>query len=112
FNTGSTTNQKTISILATTTLSANLILTLPTTTPSAGQALTSDANGNLYWATGGGTISGTGAFGYATRWLNTTTLATSTILDNGTVTGINATSSTVSFLVQGTTTLNPFQVNS
>ena len=33
-------------------------------------------------------------------------------MDNGTVAGVNATSSTISFNVQGTTTLDPFNVSS
>lgn len=53
-----------------------------------------------------------GAFGYTTRWLTSTTLGTSTHLDNGIVSGVNATSSTVTFNVQGTSGINPFSVAS
>jgi hypothetical protein len=53
-----------------------------------------------------------GAIGFATRWLTASTLGTSTLLDNGTVAGINATSSTVTFLVQADPGINPFSVAS
>ncbi len=53
-----------------------------------------------------------GVFGYATRWLTGTTLGTSTLIDNGTVLGINATTSLVTFNVQGTSGVNPFSVAS
>jgi len=53
----------------------------------------------------------TGTTGYVTRWTSNTQLGVGILLDNATVAGANATSSTISFLVQGTTTLNPFQVN-
>jgi hypothetical protein len=53
-----------------------------------------------------------GANGYAARWTSAITLATSTLIDNGTVAGIGATSSLTSFNIQGTGTLNPFNVSS
>jgi hypothetical protein len=82
--------------------------------------------GQLLWSTGtstrwvatstlglssGAGVTG-GIFGYATRWLTGTTLGTSTLLDNGSIAGINATSSTSTFNVQGTAGLNPLTVSS
>ncbi|MCF7843688.1 DUF5011 domain-containing protein [Candidatus Gracilibacteria bacterium] len=61
----------------------------------------------------GASVTG-GVFGYATRWLSNTTLGTSTLIDNGVFTGINATSSSYVFNVQATSTsnLSPFNVAS
>jgi hypothetical protein len=63
--------------------------------------------------TGGAALTG-GMFGYVSRWLSATTLGTSTFIDNGLVTGINATSSSYVFNVQATSTSNnnPFNVAS
>ncbi len=109
FNTGSTTNQSVIRLLATTTLSSSYIITLPTTTPSAGKALFTDASGSLYWSTSNG---GSGTNGYTARWSAADTLTTGVLIDNGTVAGVNASSSTTSLWVQGTGGLNPFAVAS
>lgn len=59
---------------------------------------------------GGGSLSG-GTVGFVTTWASSTGVTIGTLRDNGTVAGAGATSSTVSFLVQGTGALNPFQVN-
>jgi hypothetical protein len=80
--------------------------------------------GQILWSTGTSTrwvatsslgISSSltgGVAGFATRWVTSTTLGTSTLLDNGTVAGINATSSLFSFNVQGKSGINPFNVSS
>jgi collagen type VII alpha len=60
---------------------------------------------------GGSGVTG-GASGFLARFTSATSLATSTLLDNGTVAGINATSSTVTFNVQGRSGVNPFNVAS
>ncbi len=111
FNTGSTTNQSVIRLLATTTLAVSYTLTLPTTTPGAGQALISDANGNLYFGTASASLSG-GSKDYLARWTSSTTMSSGLFIDNGAVTGVNATSSGVSFLVQGSGGNKPLQINS
>lgn len=67
--------------------------------------------GSLFCGTDGGTLSG-GTVGKVTVWSSASALTTGVLLDNGTVAGVNATSSTVSFNIQGTTTLNPFNVSS
>lgn len=78
---------------------------------SAG-CVASSASGQLYVTScGGGSLSG-GTNGYLTRWLSASTVSSGVSIDNGTVAGVNATSSTVSFNVQGTTTLDPFNVSS
>lgn len=57
-----------------------------------------------------GSLSG-GSNGSVARWTSASTLSTGILYDNATIVGVNATNSTTSLLVQGTTTLNPFQVN-
>jgi hypothetical protein len=80
---------------------------------NSAQALLSDGNGVLYWGAPSAVISG-GQLGFATRWLTTSSLTTSTIVDNGTVVGVNASSSLYAFNVQSSssTVLNPFNVAS
>ena len=60
---------------------------------------------------GGGSVSG-GLTGFVTTWASSTGLTYGTLRDNGTVSGVNATSSTVTFNVQGVAGLNPFVVAS
>lgn len=52
-----------------------------------------------------------GTLDYLARWTSASALSVGKFIDNSTVGGYNATNATVSLLVQGTTTLNPFQVN-
>lgn len=47
----------------------------------------------------------TGTIGRVARWVTTTTLGNGALYDNGTVAGVNATSSTVAFNVQGLSSL-------
>lgn len=63
---------------------------------------------------GGGSISTSTAaqIGNVAIWTGLATLGNGALFDNGTVAGVNATSATVSLNVQGTTTLNPFNVSS
>lgn len=77
------------------------------------------ATGSLYCGvngtgSGGGTISTstTATPGKAAIWTGLATLGNGSLLDNGTVAGANATSSTINFNIQGTTTLDPFNVAS
>lgn len=51
-----------------------------------------------------GTITGSGTNGFSSRFIGPTTLGNGVLLDNGTVAGVNATSSAINFLVQGTPT--------
>ncbi len=62
---------------------------------------------------GSGTISTStnATIGKVAIWTGLATLGNGSLLDNGTVAGVNASSSTVNFLVQGTGSNNPFQIN-
>lgn len=66
---------------------------------SDGYVLTSNANGDAYWApsTGGGTssLSGTGTSDYLIKWTGSSTLGNSIIRENGSVIAIGITPSTV-----------------
>ena len=73
----------------------------------------STATSGLAWSScSSGSITGSGTNGYIPRWSSASTLAAGILLDNGIVAGVNASSTTVSFLVQGTGSNSPFQVNS
>ncbi len=54
----------------------------------------------------------TGTAGYVTRWTDANTLGTGKLIDNGTVVGVNATSSTASFNIQGSGALYPINIAS
>lgn len=77
--------------------------------------LQNDGTGQLSWVAdqsgGGGSLSG-GTTGFAAIWASSTAVTIGTLRDNGAVSGVNATSSTVSFNIQGTGALNPFNVAS
>ena len=83
---------------------------------TSGNFLMSTATGYQWTATstlfGGAQVTGSGTNGYVTRWTAANTVSTGILLDNGTVAGVNATSSTISFNVQGSGTLDPFNVAS
>ncbi len=87
----------------------------PNALPAGNRILQSDSSGNLSWVAdqtgGGGSVSG-GLTGYVTTWASSTGLTYGKLIDNGTVAGINATSSTVSFNIQGSGTLDPFNISS
>src|SRR6185503_15897856 len=55
---------------------------------------------------------GSGNIGLVARFSASSTLGTGLLIDNGTVSGVNATSSSISFNIQGSTTLDPFNVAS
>lgn len=61
--------------------------------------------------TGGGGLTG-GTIDRVARWLTTTTLGTGVLIDNGTVSGVNATTSAYTFNVQGGAATNPFNIAS
>lgn len=62
-------------------------------------------------AGGGGSLSG-GTTGYVATWASSTALTTGLLLDNGTVAGVNATSTGTTFFVKGGVGDNPFVVAS
>jgi hypothetical protein len=86
---------------------------------TTGQVLLSQGSGSspIWVATsslgisGGGSLSG-GTNGYVARWTSASTLSSGLFMDNGTVAGVNATSSSYTFNVQGSGALNPFNVAS
>lgn len=84
-----------------------------TTVANLGTGCVGVSSGALYTTPcGSGSVSGSGTNGYIARWTSSSALSTGVFIDNGTVGGINATSSTVSLNVQGSTTLDPFNVSS
>lgn len=107
------------SSLATTTIAGPLTTTgsnavtlgvLATSFPGCVQTSGSGVLSNTNTACGASLSGGTN--GKVARWTSASAISTGILLDNGTVSGVNATSSTVSFLVQGTGTNIPFQVAS
>lgn len=98
--------------IGTTTPGQPLVVVGSTTLTSLGAGcVNSTATGGLFVAACGGGISG-GTPGFAAIFTSASAVAKGIIMDNSTVAGVNASSATISLLVQGTTTLNPFQVNS
>jgi hypothetical protein len=61
---------------------------------------------------GGNQVTGSGINGYVTRWTAANTISTGIVLDNGTVAGVNATSSSYTFNVQGGSGVNAFNIAS
>lgn len=109
-----------LSVTATTTLTAatttiNGLTYYWPASVSGTKILQNDGTGQLSWVAdqtgGGGSLSG-GTVGFAAIWASSTSVTIGTLLDNGTVAGVNATSSTVSFNIQGSGALNPFNVSS
>jgi hypothetical protein len=70
-----------------------------------------DGSGGLYFGAASASLSG-GTTGLVTRWTSPTTVGSGLFIDNGTVAGVNATSSSYTFNVQGTAATNPFNVAS
>ncbi len=84
-----------------------------TTLSSLGTGCVGVAAGSLYTTTcGGGSVTGSGTNGYVSRWTSASALSTGLFMDNGTVAGVNATSSTVTFNVQGSAGLDAFNIAS
>jgi hypothetical protein len=99
-------------LVSSSTQAANLTFTLPGTQGSSGDVLKADGTGGMYWGTAsGGALSG-GINGYLARWTSPSTLSTGLLIDSGVVSGVNATSSTFTFNVQGSSAVNPFNVAS
>ena len=103
-------NLFTTTIRSSSTQAMNLTFTLPNSTGTPDFALKTDGAGNLFWGAAGGVTDGQN--GYVVRYTGANSTATGTLLDNGIVAGVNATSSSYSFNVQGTSGVNPFNVAS
>ncbi len=98
---------------ATTTL-GGIAYAWPSADGSNGQVLTTDGLGQLSWSTasgGGGLLSG-GTRGYVATWASSTGVTIGTLLDNGTVSGVNATSSSYTFNIQGSSGISPLSIAS
>jgi hypothetical protein len=107
---------------ATSTLSSTTVNSLTVLGLTPGNCMQASTNG-LVTTTGSPCPTGGGGSGSITTstpaqigklpvWTGLSTLGNSLLFDNGTVAGLNATSSTVSFNVQGSGALNPFNVAS
>ena len=87
---------------ASSTQTSDLMFTWPATLGSAAEVLTSDGAGGMYWSTAsGGGVSG-GTNGFLARFTSPTAVTAGILMDNGTVAGIGATSSTVLMNIRGT----------
>ncbi len=82
---------------------------------TAGMILQTTSTGTQWVATSslgfGSSLSG-GVDGYVSRWTGASTLGTGLFMDNGTVAGVNAASSSYTFNVQGSSGINAFNVAS
>jgi YVTN family beta-propeller protein len=83
---------------------------------TSGMVLQTTGTGTRWVATStlgisGGSLSG-GTTGKLAVWSSPTTLTSGLLLDNGTVAGVNATSTSYTFNVQGSVNVNPFNVSS
>jgi hypothetical protein len=85
--------------------------TLTLNLPYASQSITGQLQA-ADWSTFNNKLSGNGTNGYVVHYTGASTTATGILLDNGTVAGVNATFSTIALNVQGSSTLDPFQVAS
>ena len=104
-------NNFTTQLISSSTQASNLTFTLPGATGTPGQVLTTDGSGGMYFSTASGGITG-GTNGFLALWTSASTLSTGLFADNGVVAGINATSSSYTFNVQGSGGVNPFNVAS
>ncbi len=101
-NAGTTTNATTTNLAITSIIGSTQCLQVTSTGVVVGTGS----------ACGSGSLGGTGLDGYLARWTGASTLSTGLFRDNGTVAGVNATTSTTTFNIQATAGLNPFTVAS
>ncbi len=108
-----------LTVTATTTLGATTTINglnyFWPSSVSGTKILQNDGSGNLSWVAdqtgGGGSVSG-GTRGFVATWASSTGLTTGVLIDNGTVAGVNATSSSANFTVKGTAALSPLLITS
>jgi hypothetical protein len=105
-------NNFTTQLIASSTIASNLTFTLPGTAGSPGNTLLSDGSGGMYWGAGAAATLTGGTTGFVTRWTSATSVGTGLLIDDGTVSGVNATSSSYTFNVQASGATNPFNVAS
>lgn len=100
------------SSMATTTLRSAL-LDSANSLGTDGQVLSSTGTSTRWITNSAGGVSGSGSNGFLARWTSGTVLSTGVFRDNGTVAGVNATSSSVDFNILGTSANNnPILVSS
>ncbi len=97
-------NGFTTTLKASTSIGSNLTLTLPPNGGSSGQVMTTDGSGGLYFSTiSGGAGNPCTTTGYSVQYNNAGSFGCiSKLLTDGTLVGYNATSSSISFNIQGT----------
>lgn len=84
-----------------------------TTLSSLGTGCVGVSSGSLYTTScGGGSLSGSGSIGKLAVWNGSNSLTNSILFDNGTVAGVNATSSSYIFNLQGSANIDPLNVAS
>lgn len=106
-------NAFTTTLQSSTTQASSLTFTLPNTSGSSGQVLQTDGAGVMSWITASaGTVTGSGTIGKAARWTSTSALSTGILIDNGTVAGVNATSTSYTFNLQANSATAPLNVAS
>ena len=113
FHTQGTSSLPTLDVLTVSSSTGTSLLTVAangsTTLSSLASAgcVAATASGSLYITScGSGSITGTGTNGFGAAWTSATALTTGKLIDNGTVIGMNATSSTIGFNIQGTAGTN------
>ncbi len=101
---GNLTVTGTLAVNSATTTINGATYSWPSSLPLGNRILQSDSSGSLTWVSdqtgGGGSVSG-GLTGFVTTWASSTGLTYGRLIDNGTVAGVNATSSTITFNLQG-----------
>ncbi|MBL8030735.1 MAG: hypothetical protein JNK33_00195, partial [Candidatus Doudnabacteria bacterium] len=84
-----------------------------TTISSLGTGCVGVSSGQLYTTScGGGSISGSGTIGFNAIWNGGTSLTTGKLIDNGSVLGVNATSTNYTFNLQGSSGVSPLNIAS
>lgn len=94
--------------LAASTTAWSLFYTVPSTRIAAGTGLS--WSGSTLNASNA--FTGSGAGGYVARWASSTGLTSGSLLDNGASVGVNATSSSYTFNIQGSPAVDPFNIAS
>lgn len=96
---------------ATSTLSSDVTFTLPSGLGNARETLMTDGTGQMYWgAVAKIANNASTTVGYAVRWLPDGEVASGILMDDGLVTGVNATSTSAFTVAQATSTQSAFSV--
>jgi len=79
----------------------NVSYSWPSTAGSSSQVLTTDGSGNLYWKDVSSGVSGSGTSNFLAKWIDATTLSTSTLYESNGKIGLNTTTPTYTLDVNG-----------